>query len=96
MASLKRFDADPKASSLPDSATAHRPASASEAGIQANKQFLPVTIISDGKLLTGNLAVAGKDENWVARVLREKHATVKNTWLLTVDKEDHILFYAKE
>ena len=55
-----------------------------------------MTIISDGKLLTGNLAVAGKDENWVARVLREKHATVKNTWLLTVDKEDHILFYAKE
>ena len=29
MASLKRFDADPKASSLPDSATAHRPASVS-------------------------------------------------------------------
>jgi hypothetical protein len=27
MASLKRFDADPKASSLPDSATAHRPVS---------------------------------------------------------------------
>jgi uncharacterized membrane protein YcaP (DUF421 family) len=74
----------------------NRPASASEAGIQANKQFLPVTIISDGKLLTGNLAVAGKDQNWVARVLKENHATVKTTWLLTVDKEDHILFYEKE
>ena len=33
MASLKRIDADPKASSLPDSATAHRPASpASKSG----------------------------------------------------------------
>ena len=74
----------------------NRPASASDAGIQVKKQFLPVTIISDGKLLTGNLTVAGKDRRWVDRVLAQNDATVATTWLLTVDKNDHILFYRKE
>ena len=74
----------------------YRPAAATDAGIQVKKQFLPVTIISDGKLLPGNLQLAGKDSAWVQRVLREHKATVETTWLLTVDKEDHILFYGKE
>ena len=74
----------------------HRPAAASDAGIQVKKQFLPVTIISDGKLLPGNLEVAGKNSDWVQRVLKEHQATIATTWLLTVDKEDHILFYRKE
>ena len=73
-----------------------RPATAKEAGIQVQKQFLPVTIVSDGKLLKGNLALSGKDLGWVNRVLAEKNATVQTTWLLTVDKADHIVFYRKE
>lgn len=74
----------------------HRPASASDAGVQVKKQYLPVTIISDGKLLEGNLQLSGKDRAWVARVLETNHATIDTTWLLTVDKADHILFYRKE
>ena len=73
-----------------------RPATAKEAGIQANKQHLPLTIISDGKLLKENLQKAGKDEAWVARVLKERHADREDTWLLTVDAEDRILFYRRE
>ena len=73
-----------------------KPASAKDAGIQARKQYLPVTIISDGKLLPGNLTVAGKDRRWLDRVLNEKEATIQSTWLLTVDKADHIAFYRKE
>ena len=73
-----------------------RPATAREAGIPARKQHLPLTIISDGKLLKENLQKAGKDEAWVARVLKERHADLEDTWLLTVDAEDHILFYRRE
>ena len=73
-----------------------KPASAAQAGIQVKKQYLPVTIISDGKLLTGNLQLSGKDRRWVDRVLEANDATVETTWLLTVDKGDHILFYRKE
>ena len=73
-----------------------RPASAKEAGVQAKKQFLPVTIISDGRLLKENLKISGKDTRWVQRVLEERKSTVDTTWLLTVDASDTIRFYRKE
>jgi len=73
-----------------------RPASAAEAGIEAKPQYLPVTIISDGRLLKNNLAVAKKDTAWVQRVLTERGITLEDTWLLTVDAADHILWYPKE
>ncbi len=73
-----------------------KPASARDAGIQAGKQYLPYTIISDGKLLKDNLSISGKDGAWLQRTLRSRNATVADTWLLTVDKADHILWYPKE
>lgn len=73
-----------------------KPASAKDAGIQAQKQYLPVTIISDGCLLSENLEKSGKDAGWVQRVLRERDADIRGTWLLTVDGSDRIVFYRKE
>ena len=73
-----------------------KPASAADAGIQARKQYLRVTVISDGKLLRENLKLAGKDEHWLQRTLRAKDATVAQTWLLTVDASDRILWYPRE
>lgn len=75
---------------------AERPASARDAGIQAKRQFLPYTIVSDGRLLEGNLKLSGKDRNWLQRVLRDRDATLEQTWLLTVDAGDQIAFYKKE
>jgi uncharacterized membrane protein YcaP (DUF421 family) len=74
----------------------HRPASAREAGIQAGKQALPVTIIDDGRLLKKNLPIAKKDENWVKRVLNAHNSTLEDTFLLTVDEADTILWLPKE
>ena len=73
-----------------------KPASAKEAGIPVKKQFIPLTIVSDGQVLKDNLRLAGKDEKWLQTVLQERKATVKTTWLLTVDGADKILFYKKE
>ena len=73
-----------------------RPASAKEAGVPVKKQYIPLTVISDGHLLRENLKKAGKDLAWVEKVLQQKNATVETTWLLTVDGKDHILFYRKE
>ena len=73
-----------------------KPASAKEAGIQVKKQALPITIISDGFLMEKNLQKANKDVRWVKRVLHQHQATVKQTWLLTVDEKDKIVFYRKE
>ena len=73
-----------------------KPASAKEAGVSVKKQSLPITIVSDGALLHKNLKIAQKDEAWVHHVLQQRQATVKDTWLLTVDSSDKIVFYRKE
>ena len=73
-----------------------RPATAREAGIRAEKQHLPVTLISDGKLLRNNLALTGRTEAWLQGVLKEKKATVADTWLLTVSTNGDTIFYRKE
>ena len=72
------------------------PASAMAAGIQAKPQRLPITVISDGYPSPENLKKAKKDEAWVQRVLKSHNATLDQTWLLTVDDQDHILWYRKE
>ena len=74
----------------------HRPATAKEAGISPQKQYLPITIIGDGQVYPHNLKLAGKDNTWLDRVLQEKDATVPETWLLTVDPADRIFFLRKE
>lgn len=73
-----------------------RPATAKEAGITAQKQYLPITVVSDGTLLQQNLKISGKDITWVQRVLKNHQATLQNTFLLTVDASDHICWYPKE
>lgn len=73
-----------------------KPASAKDAGIQAQKQYLPLTVVSDGILLEENLQKAGKDRKWLNRILKERKATLAETWLLTVDGADRVLFYKRE
>ena len=73
-----------------------RPASAKDAGIQAKKQFLPVTIIEDGFVSKENLRRSGKDEAWLHKILARQNAEAKDTLLLTVDAGDHILWIGKE
>jgi uncharacterized membrane protein YcaP (DUF421 family) len=75
---------------------ADQPATAKDAGIPTKKQSLPVTIIDDGRLLRKNLPIAKKDEEWVHKVLRSHNTTQEETFLLTVDHLDHILWLPKE
>jgi uncharacterized membrane protein YcaP (DUF421 family) len=73
-----------------------RPANAGEAGIPVRPQYLPLTIISDGRLLRENLTLADKTDSWLDDILTQRQTTIKNTWLLTVDGADHIVWYPKE
>ncbi len=74
----------------------HQPVTARDAGIAATRQFLPISIIEDGHLFRHNLSIAGKDKDWLSRVLQEHQSRVSDTWLLTVDKNDHIIFVSRE
>ena len=53
-------------------------------------------MISDGRLYADDLKKAGKDLRWLDKVLQKNKATLKETWLLTVDKENNIYFCKKE
>ena len=72
------------------------PPSAKELNIHPKERYLPVTVISDGHLLRENLALTGRDEDWMRQVLGNYRATVAGTWLLTVDKAGNVLWLGKE
>ncbi len=73
-----------------------KPATAGQAGVQAEKQYLPLTVVSDGVLLQDNLKKAGKDLPWLHKVLKKHNCRLKDTWLLTVDGADNVVFLQKE
>lgn len=62
----------------------------------AKDPSLPVTIVSDGKLLRQNLPAAGRDQNWLRKELEARNTTVEETLLLTVDDEGTIRWAKKE
>ena len=73
-----------------------RPATAKEAGVQAGRQYLPVTIIEDGYVFTKNLDLSRKNTDWLQRVLKAHGATPETTFLLTVDDGDNVVWLGKE
>ena len=73
-----------------------RPATAKEAGITPQPDSLPVTIISDGRILEENLHRAGKDTRWLQKILSKEKLTPQETFLLTVDSDNKISVFPKE
>ena len=70
--------------------------SAKDLSVHPKERYLPVTIVSDGCLLEENLAISGRDGDWLRKTLGDFRATVAGTWLLTVDKTGHVLWLGKE
>ena len=73
-----------------------RPATAKEAGIKADKQYLPITLVEDGYVSKENLRKAGKDRDWLDKQLQQNRAELKNVLLLTADSSGHVVFLRKE
>ena len=73
-----------------------RPATAKEAGIRTEKQYLPITIIEDGYVSKENLQKSGKDQAWLEETLCQYQATRQGTLLLMVDQGEHVVLFRKE
>lgn len=73
----------------------HAPASAKDAGVQAQPLALPVTVICCGTLLRENLPALGKDEQWVEEVLRENGCRRQDIFLLTAEPGGKKLYLAR-
>ena len=63
---------------------------------EKGSQYLPVTIIEDGFFSMENMKKAGKDQLWLAQVLKEHDSTVAGTLLLTVDGGNNVVWIGKE
>ena len=72
-----------------------QPASAEAAGVAAEKQSLPITLIMDGHLSGEDLVRAGKDMVWLRRILGKNKARQETTLFLSVDGEDRVVWIGK-
>jgi len=60
------------------------------------KQYLPITLIEDGRILGENLKKAGKSRNWLMKTLKDREAEPEETFLLTVDDAGRVVWLGKE
>ncbi len=61
------------------------PPTAKDAGIRATEGALPITLVSDGKVLERNLALVGRDRAWVEQALKMRGCSLRAALLFTVD-----------
>ena len=73
-----------------------QPVSAADAGLCPPEPTLPVTIVSDGRLLEENLRLAGRDRAWLADILTERGCALRDVFVLTVDGQGNVYFCRRE
>ena len=75
-------------SALPD--TRYAPVTAMDLGVDVDPIELPFTLISNGRLISDNLKLSGKSEDWLKQMLKQRGCTMPQVLLMTVDRADHI------
>lgn len=76
--------------------TLDQPLTARTAGKTVSPLFLPITLISGGKILSHNLMISGHDQKWIDSLLQKHGCKTKDVFLLTVDGTDQIYLSIKE
>ena len=74
----------------------YRPASCQEAGIRAERQYLPLSLIQDGQICRDNLKLAGKDEAWLQQELSRRNTDRASTLYMTIDEGGSVVWLGKE
>lgn len=74
----------------------YAPPGAKDLCVRVDPLRLPVTIISDGRVLHGNLRAAGRDSAWLRRTLDGLGCAAKDVYLLSVDSGGQLYFAKKE
>lgn len=73
------------------------PATPEQLNIAAPDKGLPVTVISDGRVMSDNLELLGRDEKWLrAQVRKHGSENIRDVYLMTVDGSGGIFFAKKE
>lgn len=69
-----------------------QPPSAADTGTEVEARELPYTVVSDGRVMTENLTLAGKDEAWLSRKLEGRPAKDVTLMTLTPGGKIHIIW----
>lgn len=72
------------------------PATCKDAGISPQSQYLPFSVISDGRICHDNLKKAGKDTTWLHRQLQKEKLSLKEVFYMTVDEDNTVTVYKKK
>ncbi len=77
---------------------AQKPPTAAQLGLETKDDVtLPVILINDGRVLTKNLALCGKDNTWLDKALRkEKLSSPREVFLMTLDEQGQVLCVKKK
>ncbi len=72
------------------------PASAKAAGLKVKDTELPITVVSDGKVLHENLELAKRDSAWVEKELSARNCPLCQVLVMTVDIKGSVYFVRKQ
>ena len=68
------------------SSPANRPVTAGQMGLETEDPGYPVMVINDGRVLTENLRILGKDENWLLKQVQAQGlSSPREVYLMTAD-----------
>ena len=74
-----------------------RPVTAGQMGVPTEDTGYPLIVINDGRVLSDNLKILGKDENWLMKHLKsQKLASPKDVYMMTVDMAGGVFLSPKE
>lgn len=78
--------------------TKNQPPTAEQLGLDLkDDMMLPVILINDGRLLSNNLSLCGKDAKWLQKTLRKNgFSSHSQVFLLTLDQQDQVFCIRKE
>ena len=75
----------------------NRPVTAAQMGIQVEDNGYPVIVVNSGHILSDNLRLLGRDENWLNKVLREHGLrSSREVYLMTCDAGGGVFLAPRE
>ncbi len=74
-----------------------QPVTARQMGLRPRETGLPLIVVSDGRVLSENLAIRHLSEGWLMDQLRARGiADVRDVFLMTVDEQDRVYLAQRE
>ncbi|NCB52192.1 MAG: DUF421 domain-containing protein [Clostridia bacterium] len=74
-----------------------RPATAKDMNVAPADNGYTAIIINDGRIMSQNLKIMGRDLNWLEKELKRRGAAcAENVYLMTLDNSGNVYFAAKE